>query len=170
MGIKLEHVLTVTIIVTVILTTVVKLTNSNKDYTIFDKELEFTDTTFIEVDRDKMQSRSFTTKGIREKGVLTLQNLKYSTDSIELLIADMGKYYENTLYLEGNVILNEKDGYTYTTEHAQYNQKTKILNVTSAFVAHMDKNIIRGNSLKYNTVKKELNATMIDAVIYTTDK
>ena len=170
MGIKLEQVLIASIIATIGVTTMVKLSNSTGYNKTSSKEMEFSDTTFIEVDREKMQSKSFATKGIRDNGVLRVKNLTYSTDSIELLLADEGKYHEDILYLDGDVRLKEKEGYTYATEHAQYNQKTEILTVTSNFFAHMDKNTIRGTSLQYNVLKKELNATMVDAVIYTTEK
>lgn len=170
MGIRLEQVLIVAIVVTVVVTTMIKLNNSSADDKASNKEMEFTDTTFIEVDREKMQSKSFAKKGLRENTVLLLEHLRYSTENIELLVSDKGKYYDDILYLDGNVKLIEKKGYTYSAEHANYNQKTEVLIVTSPFIAYMDKNIIRGASLHYNALKKELNATKVDAVIYTTKK
>lgn len=170
MGIRLEPVLIIAIIVTVGMNTMMKLSNSSASNNMFNKEMEFTDTTFIEVDREKMQSKSFAKKGVRENMALMVENLRYSTDSIELLVSNKGTYHEDILYLDGNVKLKEKEGYIYSAEHAKYNQKTEILTVTSPFIAYMDKNIIRGTSLHYNALTKELNATKVDAVIYTTEK
>jgi len=170
MGIKLEYILIFAIVLTIGVTTTVKLTNKTNSTLMSKKELEFTDTTFIEVDTEKMQARSYTTYGVREAGVLRLQHLTYHTTNIELLLADHGTYKQNVLFLDGNVSLQEKEGFYYSTEHANYNQKREILHITSAFTAHMNKNLIKGKTLEYDAQKKELNATGIDAVIYTTKK
>lgn len=170
MGLKLEILLIAMIIVIVTATTMVELTNRSSHKTISHKELEFTNTTFIEVDSIKMQAKALSTYGVREKGVLTLEHLKYYTTSIEELLANKGTYKENILYLDGNVSLYEKDGFEYSTQHAKYNQKTEILYITSPFVSKMDKNTIHGTSLQYNAVKKEAHGTGIDAVVYTVDK
>ena len=170
MGIRLELVLILVLMVTVGVTTMVKLTNTSYKNLASTKELEFSDTTFIEVDREKMQARSFSTYGVRNAGILRLENLTYHTNNIELLLANKGTYKADILYLDGNVSLQEKEGFFYTTEHAKYNQKTEILNITSAFTAKMNENIIKGKTLHYNAVKKEVNATRIDATIYTTEK
>ena len=170
MGIKLEHALIFVIVLTIAVTTTVKLTNKVNNSLVTKKELEFTDTTFIEVDTEKMLARSYSTYGLRESGVLHLKHLTYHTTSIDLLLANHGIYKNNILFLDGNVSLQEKEGFYYTTEHANYNQKTEILHITSPFTAHMNKNIIKGKTLDYDAKKKEANATGIDAVIYTTKK
>jgi len=170
MGIRLEYVLIIALLVTVGVTTMVKLTNTTKNGHTSTKELEFFDTTFIEVDREKMQARSFSTHGVRDAGILRLEHIMYTTNNIKLLLANKGTYKEDILYLDGNVSLEEKDGFFYTTEHAKYNQKTEILDITSDFTAKMNENIIKGLTLHYNALKKEVNATSIDAVVYTTKK
>jgi len=170
MGLKLEILLIVMIIGIVTVTTMVKLTNSNSHKKMLNKELEFTNTTFIEVDRSKMQAKAFSIYGVRENGILTLEHLKYHTTNIEELLADKGTYKKNILHLDGNVSMHEKDGFDYSTQHAKYNQKTQMLYITSPFIANMDKNIIHGTSLQYNAVKKEAHGTGIDAVVYTVDK
>ncbi|HFU77438.1 MAG TPA: hypothetical protein ENK91_12700 [Bacteroidetes bacterium] len=170
MGIKLEYILIFAIALTMVVTTTVKLTNKTNDTLLSKKELEFTDTTFIEVDTEKMQARSYSTYGVREAGILRLQHLTFHTKNIDLLLADQGIYKQNTLFLDGNVSLHEKEGFHYTAEHANYNQKTEILHINSAFTAQMNQNLIKGKTLKYDAQKKEANATGIDAVIYTTKK
>ena len=170
MGIRLESVLILMIIVVVTMTTMVKLTDSKTHKNISTKEFEFKNTTFIEVDKHKMQSKAFSTNGIREKGILRLENLTYHTHNIEKLSADMATYQAHILHLDGNVLLHEKEGFSYSTEHAKYNQKTEILEITSAFEAEMDKNSIQGKTLHYNALKKEANAQRIDAIVYTVGK
>jgi len=170
MGIKLEIILVISILLTIILTTMVKLTNETSSKIGINKELEFRNTTFIEVDQNNMKANLFATYGIRDSGVLTLENLKYHSDTIHKLTADSGRYSGNILYLDGNVTLREKVGYVYTTHHANYHQKKEILTITSPFVAHMAKNVIYGDTLKYYAAQKELNATVIDATVYTVEK
>ncbi len=148
----------------------VELGNAPTQSKAFTKDLEFTHTTFIEVDTQKMQGWAFGTYGVRDKGVLTLDNIVFHTDNIDSLIAKKGKYIKEVLYLDGDVVMQEKNGYTYNTQHANYNQKTEILNITSPFSAVRDENVMKGKTLRYDTAKKEAFGTKVDAVLYTTEK
>jgi len=170
MGIRLEWLVILLITLTVGATTMVKLTNTTEEIKSNSKELEFHKTTFIEVDTYRMLSKSFVQKGIRQEGTLHLEQLKYSTENITLLVADYARYYQNILLLEGNVKLEESQGYTYSAQNAEYNQKSGVLRIKSKFTAIQGKSVIHGASFYYDTVKKEMNATKVDAVIYTTKK
>lgn len=170
MGLKLEFVLIVAIVGILAGSLLLRLSRTETKTEVFNKEMEFTNTTLIEVNTHKVLSNSYGTYGVRNQGVLTLKNLEYSTDTIESLVAKRGRFKGDILYLDGSVVLSEKDGYTYKTEHANYNQKTDILNITASFVGIRDKNIIKGNTLRYDTRKKEAFGTKIDSVLYTTEK
>ena len=170
MGVKLEFVVILAVLVIVTGAMILKVDQSAVKNTIFTKELEFTNTTFTEVDTQKLQGRAYGTYGIRDNGVLSLDNLVYFTETIKYLIADKGMYVGDVLNLDGNIVLEEQEGYNYTTQQASYDQKTEILNVTAPFVATRDKNIIKGDTLVYNTRKKEAYGTTIDAVVYTSVK
>jgi len=170
MGIRLEWFVILLIVITIGSATVVKLTNTQESTKSKSKELEFYKTAFTEVDTNKMQSQSFVNVGTRIEGVLTLKDLMYRTENISYLVADKATYKNNMLLLEDNVRLEEKLGYTYTTEHARYNQKSEILTINASFIAKKGKNIFRGTSLCYDSIKKEMNATQVDAMIYTTEK
>ena len=170
MAIKLEHILIATIVVLISGVFMIKIRNAPPAANPFTKELEFTDTTLIEVDTDDTQSRAYVTLGIRDRGILTIENLVYMSDDIESLSANNGIYYGNKLYLDGNVILHEKGGYKYETEHAIYDQKTEILNITAPFIGVKGLNMIQGESLEYNTRKKKASGTTVGTVFYTPDK
>lgn len=170
MGLKLETVITIVIIAILTVAFMVKFVDSTSDEKRFTKELEFTDTTFTEVDTRAMQGRVFSTYGIRDQGVLTLYDLMYHTNRIELLSAAQGTYKGDKIYLDGNITLNQKEGFDYSAEHAVYDKKTKILDITSVFTGRMDKNIIHGNTLRYDTQLKEAYGERIEAVVYTTEK
>ena len=170
MGIKLETLIILLIVAILSGTLMVKFAHKSSDGKLFTKEMEFTNTTFIEVDTANMKGRAFGTYGTRDAGVLTLHNLKYHTKNIELLRAKKGTYKGDKLYLDGNITVNQKEGFDYSAEHAIYDKKTKILNITSAFTGIMDKNTIHGYTLRYDVQKKEAFGKRIDAVVYTAEK
>ncbi len=170
MGLKLEIILIIAMIAIVSVSVTVEIKNKKtvkEEPTI---ELEFTHTTFTEVDVNKTQGVAFGTYGIRDAGVLTVDNLRYSTDSIKELRAKKGIYKGDKIYLDHNITVNQKVGFDYTAEHAIYDKKTEILDITSPFTAIMNENIIHGNSLRYDTRNKKAFATDIDAVVYTKEK
>jgi len=170
MGLKLELLLVALIIVTSIVTMSTKLTDQNRKDNVMTKELEFTNTTFTEVTTEKREGVGFGTHGVREGGVLTIDNLRYHTDDIKLLLANQGRYIGKKIYLDGNVTVHQKPGYDYYAEHAIYDRGEEILYVTSPFVAYINKNIIHGETLEYHMREKEAYATKIDAVLETTKK
>lgn len=167
---RLEIILIVIIAITIGATTMIKLEDTTISNNPIHKEIEFYDTTFVEVNETKLLAKLYSDYGVQKSGVLTLNHVAYTTENIQLLLADKGTYKSNILYLDGNVSLKDFEGYVYTTEHANYDQNSEILNITSSFIAHMDQNIFKGNSLEYHTSKKEANATRIEAIFYTTDK
>jgi hypothetical protein len=170
MGLKLEMLIAVAIVAILSLTFMVKFSQNSFDEKTFSKELEFTDTTFTEVDTTTMQGRAFSAYGVRDQGVLSLYKLMYHTNNIELLSAEKGTYRGNKIYLDGNITVNQKEGFDYAAEHAVYDKKTEILDITSSFTGVMDKNIIHGNTLRYDAKIKEAFGKKIDAVVYTTEK
>jgi len=170
MGLKLEIILIIAMIAIVSVSLTVEIKNNLKPKKVSTIELEFTHTTFTEVDTNKTQGVAFGTYGIRDAGVLTVDNLRYSTDSIKLLRAKKGIYKGDKLYLDHNITVNQKVGFDYKAEHAIYDKKTEMLDITSPFTAFMNENIIHGNSLRYDTRNKKAFATDIDAVVYTKEK
>jgi len=170
MGLKLEITLILSMIVILSVALTVKIKNSQVVAKVSTKELEFTHTTFTEVDTNKTQGIAFGTHGIRDAGVLAVKNLRYHTDSIKELRAKKGTYKGDKIYLDHNITVNQKEGFDYKAEHAIYDQKTEILDITSPFTAVMNENIIHGNSLRYDTKTKEAFATDVDAVVYTKEK
>ena len=170
MGLRLEVLITLVIVAILSVTLMVKFTHKAFVGERFTKELEFTDTTLTEVDTETMQGRAFGSHGIRDAGVLVLYNIKYHTNNIELLRAKKATYKGDKLYLDGNITLNQKEGFDYSAEHAVYDKKTKILDITSAFSGIMDRNTIHGYTLRYDMQKKEAFGKRIDAVVYTTEK
>ena len=170
MAIKLEHILIATIVVLISGVLMIKIRNAPPPVQLSTKELEFTDTTLIEVDTNDMLSRAYVKRGIRDRGILSIEDLVYLSDNVDSLSANNGIYFEDKLYLDGDVILQEKGGYRYKTEHAIYNQKTEILSITAPFTGVKGPNKIQGESLEYNTREKKASGTTVGTVFYTPDK
>jgi len=170
MGLRIEFVLIIAIITIIGGSFTIKLNATANKHESLKKELEFTFTTFTEVDTNKLQGRAYGTYGVREDGILTISNLVYQSSTIESLVAKKGTYMGNIIYLEGDVVMDDSNGYTYETQQAEYDQSTEILDITAPFVATRDKNIIKGDTFRYDTQKKDTFGTMIDAVVYTVEK
>jgi len=170
MGLKLEFLLVLLIAFTSVVTMSMKLSNQGSKTESEDKELEFTNTTFTEVTTEGREGVAFGVHGVRKKGVLVVDRLRYHNDSVTLLSAQKGTYQDDKLYLDGNVSLYEKEGFTYHTEHAYYHKPSAVFYATSPFMATMGKNTLRGERMFYRTQDKELYATMVEAVVYTAEK
>ena len=170
MGVRLQYILILVIGFILAVALTVEIKNAKAAKKIFTKEMEFTYTTFREVDIHKMQGVAYATDGIRNAGVLTVHNLRYHTNNIQSLKAKKGRYIGDKIYLDYNITVNQKEGFDYQAEHAVYNKKTEILDILSPFTAVMNENTFHGKTLRYNTRKKEAFGTMIDAVVYTKEK
>jgi len=170
MGLRIEFILSAAIVAIVGISIVLKLNSTTEKAQSSTKELEFTDTVFTEVDTLRLQGRAHGSYGVRDSGILTINSFSYTSDDVKSLTADKARYMTETIYLEGSVVLKQEEGYEYKTEEAEYNKKSALLNITAAFIATKEKNILRGDTLWYDTRKKEANGTMIRAVLYTIDK
>jgi len=170
MGLKLELLLIVFMVGLIAMALTVKISNARANVKVQTKELEFTDTTSTEVDTKKTLSVSYGTYGVRNAGVLTIHNMRYHSSEIDLMKSDIAILKGDLIYFDHNVSVHKEAGSDYFTEHANYNKKTGILNVTAPFKAIMDENIMHGDTLRYDTRTKKANASNVDAVVFTVEK
>ena len=170
MGLKLEYIIIAIIVSIIGVVGTLEVRNVKQSKEVAGKELEFTNTTFVEVDTNKTQGTAFGTYGLRIGGVLYVDNLRYHTDSIKLLRARKGRYEGDKVYLDGNVSLNQKIGFDYFAEHAIYDKKREILHIPSKFRAYMNENIFYGKMLVYDVQKKVSLSEDADALLYTAEK
>ena len=170
MGLKLEFVLIllVTVILSVALT--VRIQNAKNIQKVNTIELEFHDTTFTEVDTNKTIGVAYGTYGVREHGVLTVQNFRYTNDDIKLLRSKEAIFKEDKIYMNHDVVMHQEEGSDYYTEHAIYDKKTEILDVTAPFKALQGKNIMLGDTMRYWAKEKKVFSTNADAVVYTKEE
>ena len=170
MGVRLEFVLSLIVISLVSVALTFKLDNSNAKKNTFTKELEIKDATLIEVNQEQILGKSFTKSIVSDNKILILKDLTYFADNIEYIQANIAKLDGYMLYLEGNIKVKEKNGYLYETEQAIFNQKSKILNITTPFYATMGENRLEGKRLLYDLKNKKLYARDIKTRFTTSKK
>ena len=166
MGLKFELLLVALVVLTSAVTMTTKLREHNSAGMVGEKELEFTETTFTEVSAQKRIGVSFAVQGVQYAGVLKAENVRYYNDTIEELTAKRGTYKGAFIYLDGDVLLYQKEGFSYFTQHAYYNKQTQML-YTTPFVARRGADVMHGKTLRYNTLTKEAYATAVNAELYT---
>jgi len=169
MGLKFELLLVALIVITSAVTMGLKLKEHNQQRTTLSKELEFTNTTFTEVNTQKRIGVSFATYGVRIDGLLRAKNVRYYNDTIKELLANYGTYKGSMIYLDGNVSLHQNEGFEYYTQHAHYDKAREILYVTSPFTAYRGEDVMHGETMRYNSRTKEAYATVVDAVFHTAE-
>lgn len=170
MGIRLEYILSLfvgLVLISFFWVDIEPKTDRVKTHT---KELTFMDTRFIEVDTDRILGLAHSKTGEYEKKTLTLNEITYHTDKVNLLRAEKGVYQGDMIFLEGNVTLNQKEGFDYIAQKASYNKESQILKIDSSFKAFLRDNVINGESLVYDMQKKEALGYDVDAIVYTLKK
>jgi len=165
---RLEYVLAVLIVLTILAMNANVRANAVVS-TQNVKELEFSNTTLIEVTTQKRVGIAYAEHGIRKHGVLTLEGLVYSNDTITQLSADKARYLEKTIYLEGDVTLLHYKGLRFFTNKANFDKQKEEINITAPFTAYMGKNKIDGEKMQYNMKTEEIYATRIKAEITIAD-
>jgi lipopolysaccharide assembly outer membrane protein LptD (OstA) len=167
MAIKLETFLYIAIFIVIAFTLSLKQENKDAAIATSKKELEFTNSTFSEVNTTAQLSQAFTKSGIQENGVLTLNDITYSGQKLKSLKANRAVYDGNISTLYGNVVLKQESGFEYTTDKAIYDINKQFIYVPNSFLAKMNDNTMNGKDLKYNISTQNAEATNIHAILYT---
>ncbi len=170
MAIRLEWIITAVIVAISTFSYFVKFSSDAESGSHTTKSLEFRDTIFMEVDQKGRVGEAYAKVGIRDKGVLHMRSLDYRTDAIRRLHADSGTFEAVKIYLDGNVTVDEKSGLHYRSENVVYDKETRILHVTSPFEATLARNSFRGNEMICDTLRHEVTASMVEAVLFPAEK
>ena len=134
------------------------------------KEMEVYQSITTEINASGVENRLYSDYGVKEKGELRLTKVIYEGKSAQKLKAEKGRTIGDKIYLDYNVTLLQKNGYLYKGDHAIYDRKKEFLQVTSPFVAYLDRNIIHGVNFQYDAKKKIVTAEDVNAVIFTNNK
>ncbi len=146
----------------------IKVKNEKMNQNAFAKELEIYDSLTVEVNASSVISKLYADRTVRENGIMKLYNLTYQGKSAKELKSKYGRSIKMALFLDENITLLQDNGYYYEGDHAIYDKKVETLYVTSPFVAYIQGgNIIHGVTMRYDTRKKVVAATNVDAVFFT---
>ncbi|MEA3491505.1 MAG: hypothetical protein U9R27_06360 [Campylobacterota bacterium] len=145
----------------------IKAKNEKAKQNISTKEVEVFNSITIEVNTTAVVSRLYTDYSVKENGQLILTNLDYTGKRAKELKSRYGRNRGDLFYLDENVTLLQKSGYSYKAEHAIYDKEKDLFYITSPFVAYINKNIIKGVNLKYDIKEEIATAERVDAVFYT---
>jgi lipopolysaccharide assembly outer membrane protein LptD (OstA) len=170
MGVRLEYIITALIALVVTSFFLIKVEPVSREKSGNTRELAFGDTRLIEVDTQSMLGLAHSRYGEYAEKELKLYEIVYHTDMINFLRAEQAVYHGDCLELEGNVTLNQKEGFDYRAQRASYDKKNRILTIDSPFEAHLDENIITGTDLVYNLQEKSATGKRVKAVLYTLEK
>jgi hypothetical protein len=168
MALKIEYVIIFFIALTLIFSLSFDTTRDAEVNNGIVKDLQFKDTIFREVDKNSTISSAFATEGTRIDNILKLKNIKFSNSDIKYLIANTSSYKDDIITLDGNVKMLATNGFYCETQSASYDKNQKILNLLKPFNAHMDKNKLLGDTLRYNLNEKTIFVENPQVTIFTT--
>jgi len=127
------------------------------------KNLEFYDISFSKVDTKRLISIVNAKYGVVSGNVLNAYSVVYKDTQIDKLMAKHAIFVDDYLYLEENVSVYKKDGFSCFTQKAIYDKRLSILSVPEKFIAKLNGNTLKGDSFEYYLKSKLLKASKIEA-------
>jgi len=166
MGIRAEWITFIMILLMLAVSLLFDVKQRKAQNQTFHKEFEVYKSITVEVDKNKITSKLYSDYGIKESGILTLTNLRYIGNSVDILKASSGRFIKDNIYLDNNVTVLQTNGYYYKGEHAIYNKLTEFLYVTSPFTSYINNSVIKGIGLVYDKKGQVARANKINAIFY----
>ena len=171
MALRIEYIIVLFIVLTILFSLSF---NTKKEEEVIaiaaKKDLQFQDTIFREVDKNSTISSAFAVQGIRINNTLKLKNIKFSNSDIKYIIGNTGTYRGDIITLNGDVKMLATNGFYCETQSASYDKNKKILDILKPFSAHMDKNRLLGDALRYFLDKKMISVENPQATIFTAER
>ena len=117
--------------------------------------LELENFKLTELDEKGLLTITEGSRGIKYSDKYTITDLDYTDNTDEYLAnirANNGLYKGDIIKLNGDVVYSREDGFSFQTQKANYNKKTKIAEATSKYVSHMNGNKATGSYIQYDNV------------------
>lgn len=130
-------------------------------------QLELHNFMMYEFDREKLVDIATGEKALRYTNRDILYNFVFndnSNDTLVSLSADKGRYRNDTLELQGNVLYTKSDNFEFKSEHVFYDRKRAYAKSDAPFTASMGQNRVKGKSLYYDLKKDRIKAKNINAI------
>lgn len=84
-----------------------------------------------------------------------------SKEFIEVMHADHGRYQNDNVYLNRNVIYAQDGGITFKSDEAQYDINNSLVTTQGAFIMSMNSGTFKGHKLKFNTKENKMLASRV---------
>lgn len=119
--------------------------------------LELTNFQLKELDENGLLTITEGSKGKRyTNDRYTVDNLDYTDNTDEYLSnirSKHGLYKGDTIKLNGDVVYSREDGFSFQSQKANYDKKTKIAESTAKYISHMGDNKATGSYIQYDSIK-----------------
>lgn len=162
---KLQYIIAGVIVFILVSSFVIKKESNTSNQSKSKKDLEFTNTTLMEVDEASLVGYTFATYGVRDNNILTLNNIIYKDVRVDKLTALKGVYNTQKMVLSGKVDLHYKDGIRSQSQNAIYHKELSIVEITTPFLVTTPLHTFRGKSFVYDMKNRIAKATKIDALL-----
>ncbi len=84
-----------------------------------------------------------------------------SRGMIEVMHADLGRFQDDIIYLNKNVIYAQESGLSFNSNEAQYDVNNSVLTTKGDFIMRSNDDYFRGEKLKFNTKKNIILAKQV---------
>ena len=84
-----------------------------------------------------------------------------SEEFVSSMQADNGIYKNNIVDLKGNVVYKREDGLTFESDTLKYNTKNSTAQTQDDYLAHQDKNSMRGASFIYDSINNTMKSKQV---------
>jgi LPS export ABC transporter protein LptC len=117
-------------------------------------QLELKNFQVYEVEQKGVKSILEGTKGERFENRYEISNVTFkdtSKEYIEVMHADHGRYQDDKVYLNKNVIYAQESGITFKSDEALYDINKTLVTTEGKFIMTSKSNYFKGEKLKFNT-------------------
>jgi len=165
MGLRIEWILFILIVFVISISFVIDISGYDIDKYKKQKDLEFYDTVFSEVNQTDRISMLKTKHGVQYNNILSLQDIDYSDNAVESLVSKKAIMENDVILLEDNVSLHQRGDFVYMTQKAFYYKNKSILRVPNDFFSYRLNDTIGGTFMIYDLKTKIINADNVKAVL-----
>jgi lipopolysaccharide assembly outer membrane protein LptD (OstA) len=169
MAIKIEWVLIFFITITLLVSFSLRVEDSIHK-TGIQKELNFKDTIFAEVDTSGLLSFANVKNGEQTNGILTMHDISFDKIDDTKVTANRAVYEKDEIVLSGNVKIKQKNGFVFNSQKAIYNTRSGKITSKDKYNATLNGNLLTGDNLSYDTKKLNATSSGIHAILHTQDK
>ena len=109
-----------------------------------------------ELDNKGLLSITEGSKGARYTDKYTIVDLDYTDNTDEFLAnikSNDALYKGDLIKLNGDVLYTREDGFSFQTQKANYNKKTKIAKSETRYVSYMGEHRATGSSIEYDNIR-----------------